>query len=214
MAVERLACGMRFGTLSGLTLIRYSTTLWVYLGIRFFYCLAFIIGIMWLGVKLKQKNQPISTQPQKSRFVSLGIGWSPRKEERRKGMIAERREDKRTAWIASLAIILTVGIAAGYAIRDHQLVNNSYMFSGVSVISQQSDRRYNVHIPGYEKIWDWEFCHPLKMPSPVIDIKYEQRFGCKAVYGVGFVSIHEDKKNAGIQNGRNTAEAARMEARR
>lgn len=114
--------------------------------------------------------------------------------------------------------MLAIGLALGYGTRDHELNSNTRMYWGVSVISQQSDRRYQVHIPDYTKNWDWEFCHPLQMPGPLIDIKFEQRFGCKAVNGVGFVSIHQEEHNVELQNGRDstaaTATAERLEAGR
>lgn len=103
--------------------------------------------------------------------------------------------------------LLLVGMLAGILWRDHELISNTRMYFGVSVISQQSDRRYLVHIPDYKKNWDWEFCHPLIMPGPLVDIKYEQHGGCKVVNGIGFVSIHQEEHNAAIQNGRDTAAA-------
>lgn len=118
-----------------------------------------------------------------------------------------------TAVKIGLGVVL--GILLGMEIRDRQLISNSYMFWGVSIVSQQNDHQYMVHIPGYEKNWDWEFCHPLKMPGLLVDIKYEQRYGCKAVYGVGFVSLHKEKNNVELQNGRNSTETSRrLEARR
>ena len=74
--------------------------------------------------------------------------------------------------------MLILGMVMGYGIRDHQLTSNTRTYSGVAVLSQQSDRQYTVQIPGYARAYDFEFCHPLKMPGPLIDIKYEQRFGC------------------------------------
>ena len=109
--------------------------------------------------------------------------------------------------------LITVGTAyqigkdRGYGIRDHELVNNSRMYFGITVLSQQSDRSYTVKIPGFTQDYPWDFCHPLKMPARVIDIKYEQRFGCKVVNGTGFVQPHEEKKNE-LQNGRHNSTAA------
>lgn len=186
---------MSFGTLSGLMLIRYSTTLWVYLGIRFFYCLAFIIGIMWLGAKLKQKNQPINTQPQKSRFVSLGIGWSPRKEERRKGMIAERREDKRTAWIASLTLIVGIGIGyAGTKIIDRATLEP---LRDVLITSVHADGSYTM-VDGAGREFETTFCHgrdDLVAGNKLETMYYRQETGCKNVRGkdVGYKAYtHKD----------------------
>jgi len=90
-------------------------------------------------------------------------------------------------------------------IRDHELVINTFTYEGVTINSQISDNRYLVTIPGYTRQRDFEFCHPIKMPALVIDIKYEQKYGCKQVYGVGFVQPHKEINNASIQIGRNTA---------
>lgn len=121
-------------------------------------------------------------------------------------MPAVRQRGERTIWIASMLMMLALGLALGYGVRDRELIANTRMYFGVTVMSQQSDRRYMVQIPGYIKSYDWEFCHPLKMPGPLIDIKYEQRFGCKAVNGVGFIQIHEEKKNE-LQTGRDSSTA-------
>lgn len=125
---------------------------------------------------------------------------------------------KKGRYIASLmltpAAALTLGIFIGYEIRDHQFISNTRTYLGVSVLAQLDERRYTVHIPGYSRPYDWEFCHPLKMPSPLVDIKYEQRYGCKTVNGVGFVSVHnEEKNNARIQNGRDSTATAETTAR-
>lgn len=101
-----------------------------------------------------------------------------------------------TIWIGSMLMMLAVGLGTGYGLRNIQLINNTRMYFGVVVLSQQNDHEYIVRIPGYDRTYDWEFCHPLKMPAALIDIKYEQRFGCKAVNGVGFVAPHEEKHNA------------------
>lgn len=101
-----------------------------------------------------------------------------------------------TIWIGSMMMMLSIGLATGYGFRNHELVENTRMYFGVTVLSQQNDHEYTVRVPGYDRTYDWEFCHPLKMPSSLIDIKYEQRFGCKAVNGVGFVAPHEEKHNA------------------
>lgn len=111
-----------------------------------------------------------------------------------------------------MILLLAVGVAyqigkdRGYGIRDHELVQNTRMYFGVTVLSGKTDKNYTVQIPGFVKSYDWDFCHPVKMPAQVIDIKYEQRPGCKMVNGVGFLQIHEEK-NYGIQNGRNSTPA-------
>jgi len=105
-----------------------------------------------------------------------------------------------------------MGLVGGYAIRDHQLVTNTFTYEGVTVNSKVSDKQYWVTIPGYTRQRDFEFCHPLKMPANVIDLKYEQRYGCKQVYGVGFVQPHKETNNAAIQNGRGTATATEASA--
>src|SRR5262249_52349456 len=84
-------------------------------------------------------------------------------------MPAVEPQGRRTVWIAGMMLTLAVGILGGYGIRDHQLSANTREYFGVSVLSQQSDHRYTVKIPGYSKDYDWEFCHPLKMPGPLID---------------------------------------------
>ena len=112
-----------------------------------------------------------------------------------------------------LLMIVGLSLAAGYGIRDHQLVRNTFTYEGVVVNSQVSDSRYWMTIPGYTRQRDFEFCHPLKMPATVIDIKYEQKYGCKQVYGVGFVQPHKEKSNATIQNGRDSTTATEATAR-
>jgi hypothetical protein len=79
--------------------------------------------------------------------------------------------------LGAVAVTISLSFLAGYGYRDHQLASNTRTYFGVSVLSQQSDRRYQVKIPGYTRTYDWEFCDPLKMPSPLVDIKYEQHYG-------------------------------------
>jgi hypothetical protein len=156
--------------------------------------------IIWSGVRQRMKKKLLTDLPQAELMPIV------------------QPQGRRTVWISSLVLVLLLGLAGGYGIRDHQLLTNSRMYFGVEVLSQQSDRRYQVHIPDYKQDWDWEFCHPQKMPGPLIDIKFEQRFGCKAVNGVGFVSIHKENRNAELPNGRTstaaTATAPRLEAGR
>jgi hypothetical protein len=112
-------------------------------------------------------------------------------------LMVERRQ--RTSPAKYLLTVLLTSSVVGpgcWLLRDHQLSSNTRSYTGVTVVSQQSDRRYGVIVPGYQKVWDWEFCHPLKMPAMVVDIQYEQKFGCKNVNGTGFVSIHKEDKNA------------------
>ena len=130
----------------------------------------------------------------------------------------ERKGKHTRPFIASMILILALagGLGLGYGVRDHQLVANTFTYEGVTVNSQVTDRQYWMTIPGYARQRDFEFCHPLKMPADVIDIKYEQRYGCKQVYGVGFVQPHKeisDATNAEVQNGRDTATATETPAR-
>jgi hypothetical protein len=190
---------MRFGMLSGLTLIRYSTMLWVYLGIRFFLCLGFITGIMYFGAKLKQKSLPASNQTTKSRFVSLGIGWSPRKEERRKGMVAERRQDRRTAWIATLTLIL--GVVIGYASRNYQISSTTSKLPNTLVLDQLQDGSYRMLLADGRKI-NTSFCpdkngnvdKSLVRGNKLKEFNYVQLSGCKNIYGygLGYVAYAEN----------------------
>lgn len=191
---------MAFWIFSEITLIRYSTMLWVYLGIRLFFCLAFIIGITYFGAKMKRESLPTGTQPQKSKFVSLGIGWIPRKEERRKGMIAERREGKRTAWIASLTLILgiVIGTFIGRTSRDYQL-NSSIMHMPDTLITS------SVHADGSRdmmakdgRLFGTKFCihgdddpnnNDLIAGNKLKQFDFIQRYNCKEIrgYGVGYI---------------------------
>src|SRR5678815_5203439 len=86
-----------------------------------------------------------------------------------------QRRGKKTVYIASMMILILLAatglLGLGYGIRDHQLVTNTLEYSGVAVLSQQNERSYTVNVPGYDKAYDWDFCHPLKMPSSLIDIK-------------------------------------------
>lgn len=110
--------------------------------------------------------------------------------------------------VMSKATILILGIIIGYASRDHQLVSNTRTYFGVSVLAQLSDRKYTVRVPGYPRTYDWDFCDPLAMPSKLIDIRYEQHYGCKLVNGVGFVAPHQEKKDDQLQNGRYSTPAS------
>ena len=127
------------------------------------------------------------------------------------------RRGKRTVYIASMMILILLAatglLGLGYGIRDHQLVTNTFTYEGVAVNSQVNERQYWMTIPGYADQRDFEFCHPLKMPAAVIDIKYEQKYGCKQVYGIGFVRPHKENSNARIQNGRDPAAAPKTAAR-
>jgi hypothetical protein len=125
---------------------------------------------------------------------------------------------KRTVYIATMMVILTAtllaGVGIGYGSRDHQLATNVFTYEGVAVNSRVSERQYWMTIPGYDRQRDFEFCHPLKMPADVIDIKYEQKYGCKQVYGVGFVQPHKERSDAAtIQTGRDSATATEATAR-
>lgn len=143
------------------------------------------LSVLSLAVRARRivhlrEERPIPMPPPRSVITMLPTAESVRK-------------------IGSTVFLLSLGLLAGYAIRNQELASNTRTYFGVAVLSQQSEQRYMVRIPGDLKDWDWEFCHPVKMPSLLIDIRYEQRFGCKAVNGVGFVSIHEEKKNAQLQ---------------
>lgn len=93
----------------------------------------------------------------------------------------------------------------GYFYRDHELKANTFTFTGVTIVHQQSERRYSVLIPGYTEEQHWRFCHPLEMPAKLVDIQFEQRYGCKQVYGVGFVLPHKEKN---VQIGRHSKTTA------
>lgn len=137
---------------------------------------------------------------------NIGVFWN-----------AKRRIIANANSILTNVTILILGIIIGYASRDHQLVSNTRTYFGVSVLAQLNDRKYTVKVPGYQRTYDWEFCDPLAMPSQLIDIRYEQHYGCKLVNGIGFVSPHEENQNE-LQNGRHsattpTAAIARLEER-
>jgi hypothetical protein len=168
---------MRFGMLSETTLINYSTMLWVYLGIRLFLSLAFIIGIIYFGARLKRKTFTTATQPQKSKFVSLGIGWSPRKEERR--ITAERR-GKQTVYIAGMTLSLILGVAIGYASRDHQLISRSHTYWDVAILEKYSDSSFRIQ-PARMQDGQWDFCAPapFQKHDELRYITFEQKNGCK-----------------------------------
>lgn len=185
--------------LSGFMLIKYSTMLWVYLAVRFCLCLAFIIGIIELGVNWRRKSLPISKSPSKSRFVSLGIGWSPRKEERRKGMIAERRQDKRTAWIASLTLL--IGIAIGYASHSFQISGKINHLPNTLVLDQNEDGSYRMLLADGREI-NADFCpdkngrkdRSLIRGNKLRQFNFIQLSGCKEIYGygLGYVAYTEN----------------------
>ena len=121
---------------------------------------------------------------------------------------------KRTVYIATMMIlILLAGVGLGYGSREHQLATNTFTYEGVAVNSQVSEKRYWMTVPGYSSQRDFEFCHPLKMPAQVVDIKYEQKYGCKQVYGIGYVLTHKENRNASIQNGRDPSAATEASAR-
>jgi len=172
-----------------ITLINYSTTFWVYAAIRLFLSLAFIIGIIYYGAKLRQKTFMTATQQSKSKFVSLGIGWIPRKEERR--MTAERR-GKQTVYIAgmiltlilTLTVTLRMGMALGYGKRDHELIVSTITYSAVYVQQKINDQKFIMQ-PQYMRGIESELCSgpPVdwKQGETLKEWTFEQRHGCKRV---------------------------------
>lgn len=177
--------------------MRFLTLHWWELSAYLFGFSSIIINALWLLTTLKEKPR-----------LSGGNEWTPTSKNSGEPQVSIpeiRSRDKKTVWIGT-PLVLAFGIAAGYAIRDHQLVTNTRTYFGVEVLSQQSDHSYTVRIPGFIQPYPWEFCHPLKMPAQVVDIKYEQRYGCKYVNGVGFVQPHKEKPYE-LQNGHDPAAA-------
>lgn len=190
-----LLIGGPFSTLSSLELVAYL-----------FGFSSIIIVASWLLMTLREKPKPIESN-EWTAILPNSSAWSSGKMRERLPIhhIEIRKKGKATVWIGT-PLVLALGIAAGYAIRDHQLITNTRTYFGVEVLSQQNDRSYTVRIPGFSQPYPWEFCHPLKMPAQVVDIKYEQRYGCKYVNGVGFVQPHKEKRYE-LQNGHDPAAA-------
>lgn len=148
-------------------------------------------------------------------LLSLGITLVRMKREKKNDNVIEENTKEEKIWtkknlkyLISNSIFLVIGCLLGYLIRDHQFVTNTRTYYGVTILSQQNDHQYTVHIPDYPRDWPWIFCHPLKMPSTVIDIRYEQRYGCKNVNGVGFVAPSKLKESRdAIQNGHDSTAA-------
>ena len=167
--------------LSEITLINYSTMLWVYLGIRLFLSLAFIIGIIYFGARLKRKTMTAAMPPQKSKFVSLGIGWSPRKEERR--ITAERR-GKQTVYIAGMSLIL--GVAIGYGgirIKDAYFPSK---LEEVLILATNADGSHVV-FDKYSRQFSVKWCSgpdDLIPGNKLPAVYYRQQFGCKQIRGM------------------------------
>lgn len=152
-------------------------------------------------------------------LLSLGITLVRMKREKKNGNVIEENTKEEKIWtkknlkyLISNSIFLVIGCLLGYLIRDHQLTSNTFTFEGVKVNSQINDHQYWITIPGYSRQRDFEFCHPLKMPAPIVTIKYEQKYGCKQVYGVGFVEPYKEKINDSIQNGRNSTSSTETTA--
>jgi hypothetical protein len=150
---------------------------------------------MWFGADLKRKNLPISAKPKKSRFVSLGIGWTPRKEERRKGVLSERRENNRTAWIASLTLV--IGIVLGHiGSRMYDKYFPSTL-DEVLITSVHADGSYSV-FDKYRRTFDVKWCSGpdgLVAGNKLAKVYYRQEIGCKRIRGMylGYsVYTHKD----------------------
>ena len=99
----------------------------------------------------------------------------------------------------------------GYQARNNELSKNTREYTGVVIVNKKNDNVYDVKVPGYVKTYNWEFCHPVKMPSDVVDIKYEQRYGCKQINGIGYLLTHKETKDVdklNLQNGRDPSASA------
>ena len=108
-----------------------------------------------------------------------------------------------TIWIATMMMVLAIGLALGYGARDRELSGNTQTYTDVAVLNKTADREFLVwpdrmrqqHITICpESTVAWRVGEVLK------DWTFEQRQGCKRV-----VSYHEKPKgetDAAIQIGR------------
>jgi hypothetical protein len=110
--------------------------------------------------------------------------------------------------------LILLGVIIGGLWRDHQLLSATMTFRHVRVLGKISDKRYLMQ-PSGMKAYDWEFCHDLTMPKEMgretpakyVDIKFEQRNGCKQIIGVGFLEISREENNY-VETGRNPTTTA------
>ena len=127
------------------------------------------------------------------RFLALsvflyGIGFGVLEYARRKGIdVFSTRKHRIVSGVirnASKATILILGIAIGYGVRDHQLVDSTITYRNVLVQQRLAERRYRV-IPQWMSRLDVELCQ-----GPPIDWQegdtldewtFEQQRGCKRV---------------------------------
>lgn len=91
-------------------------------------------------------------------------------------------------------------------------MENTREYHGVRIVSQTSEKQISVLIPGLPNEYSLVFCHPLKPPSDCINIKWEQKLGCKDVNENGYIEPSKETC-PNVQNGHNTATTTEATAR-
>jgi hypothetical protein len=110
-------------------------------------------------------------------------------------MLAERRQDKRTAWIATLTLIIGAGIGyAGNRMSDRYLPS---ILEEVLITSVHDDGSYRV-LDRYKRKFDVKWCSGpdgLVPGNKLQKVYYRQEIGCKRIRGMylGYsVYTHKD----------------------
>lgn len=91
-----------------------------------------------------------------------------------------RPRGERTVWIASMMMMLAVGLALGYGARDRELIANSHTYWDVSILDKYSDISFRIQ-PARMQDGQWDFCAPapFQKSDQLRYITFEQKNGCK-----------------------------------
>jgi len=74
-----------------------------------------------------------------------------------------QRQGRRTVWIGT-PLILALGIAAGYAIRDYQLIKNTHTYLDVLVVERYASDKYLLR-PARMQPWISKTCEPIDLTT-------------------------------------------------
>jgi hypothetical protein len=134
--------------------------------------------------EIEESREPISARRLNGRLESAG---SPRTAPR----------------IGSLSGLVAgaflAGFFYGWLLRDHQLVSNIHTYQGVAVVDVLGEKSILVKIPGFGKVYQFDFCQPRKFTiGQVFDITYEKDFlrDCKQLAGPNSIWFHKEDVNA------------------
>jgi hypothetical protein len=164
--------------------MKFSTLYWWEWLAYLFGFSSIIINALWLSTTFRKRPMP-NGEPLSSPTLpnSRSIADLPMPPMRPRGRV--------TVWIG-LPVILLMGLAGGYAIRDHQLITNQQTYTDVAVLRKISDSEFLIW-PDRMKQQHIQICAGSTVGwyegEVLNDWTFEQRKGCKRV-----ISYHEKQK--------------------